>query len=175
MHSIWLMPDSETRKKLRSLNENIAGALNSPLFEPHITLIGDIPGDVEQTRAVCSELFGDFDAGPAKFAEVSLTDAYFMFFFANVSVSADLWAKRKKLANALGVEVAAWQPHFSLAYGSGMLEQRKSLSSTVEETLGGQGFNISSIQVVTASKQEELRHWRSLSQLDLRNKRFTST
>ncbi|MGI9372991.1 MAG: hypothetical protein ACR2OJ_10885 [Hyphomicrobiales bacterium] len=50
MHSIWLMPDIVMTQRLRSIIESLSHGLDGPVFEPHITFVGDISGDIAESE-----------------------------------------------------------------------------------------------------------------------------
>jgi len=40
-HSLWLMPTGEVYDKFSILIKRLAGEYNTPIFEPHIILLGE--------------------------------------------------------------------------------------------------------------------------------------
>lgn len=43
-YSLWLMPTGEAYGKFSNLIKRLAKEYNAPVFEPHVTLIGDLMG-----------------------------------------------------------------------------------------------------------------------------------
>jgi 2'-5' RNA ligase len=125
-HSIWLVPDraGATFARLRGLIESLARRSDGDVFDPHVTLIGSLPGEpadlAARTRTLAASLaryelmLGSIVARPLQqnryrrlFAEVEPTEA----------VRAANAAARAAF-NAEGGD--AYAPHLSLAYADAL-------------------------------------------------------
>ena len=47
-HTLWLMPTGESYKRFSNLIKKLAKQYNAPVFEPHITLLGDFKQPLDE-------------------------------------------------------------------------------------------------------------------------------
>lgn len=88
------------------------------MFEPHVTLIGDINARPETSADICREIFSGVGPIRAGVASVERSDAWFMSLYLNVSLHPNLKRSVDMLSTMLfGHASSPFRPHISLAYG----------------------------------------------------------
>ena len=162
MHSIWLLPDPELSARLSDLNNYFANRLGGPVFEPHITLLADLPGEADRTIAHCTKLFLAELSTEAQIQGVDGTENFFMSLFLDVSLPEAFGHAREKLALSLGVEAQKFRPHISLAYGPINGADKRDAISQLSNELGRSTFEVTSIAVVEASQIISVDDWRTV-------------
>ena len=55
-YSLWLMPDKRVSDLIKQEIANESESYGGPSFEPHITLLPDIKGDLDQIKETCHTL-----------------------------------------------------------------------------------------------------------------------
>lgn len=114
--SLWLEPPGPSRARFAKLIGSLAAELGTPVFDPHLTLVGgiDLPEAelLERAEGLASRL------GPV---EIRLTRAgsgseYFNFLFFEVAATRELLAAHTAAVRAFDVTRDDFQPHVSLAY-----------------------------------------------------------
>ena len=124
-YSIWLMPSGRTYSLIREKIELLSKTYNSPLTEPHITILGSIDctkrDAIEKTKNLASQI---------RSFEVSLNgfgyaNEFYESLFLNAKDDGHLKDAREKAMNAFGIKREGFSPHLSLFYGEGFSDVDK--------------------------------------------------
>lgn len=117
-YSLCLMPAGETYNKLAALIKILAEKYKSPLFELHITLLGEIVLLEEDVIKRCQQL----TSGQKSFSIILQTVEYQDFYFRALFVQAErtrlLLALHNRAEKIFKMnESPSYMPHLSLLYG----------------------------------------------------------
>jgi 2'-5' RNA ligase len=146
-YSLWLQPEGEQYEKLRNLIENISKSESSPAFEPHVTLLGELSGDLddilEKTKKLATEhspfkiKLTILDSMTPREALIFTSDKsrYFRCLFIRVERSEELVKINSDTAHAFGIEQRGpFVPHLSVMYGSlDQISKRRIISAVGSE------------------------------------------
>lgn len=118
-YSIWLIPSEKVYDKLSNLIRLLSQQFNSPIFEPHITLISGIEETIETVKLKTKQLSNNCGAFTIEFSHFGFSDEYFKSLYLKVKYSKELFTtydEANKIFDRLNP--LPFQPHLSLFYGS---------------------------------------------------------
>lgn len=118
-YSLWLMPAGESYWTLATLINNLSRQFGTPLFEPHVTLLGQLEGDREDVLAKASLLATRLRSFTVRLKAPSFQADYFRSLFFKIERDESLLAARRaaeRVFNLPSGEKSYW-PHLSLLYG----------------------------------------------------------
>lgn len=124
-HSIWLVPSQPEFDQYHKSIGDLARSASSPAFTPHITLLGQIPGDVTWIKAQTEELFSDVHRFKLSLTHVGMFDTHYRSIILHVKGSPrleELYTQSLQLYSQGKSE--PFVPHLSLLY-SDLLESEK--------------------------------------------------
>lgn len=169
MHSIWLIPEPSAGKSLSASLKSLSRELGSPLFEPHMTLLGDIGGDPEATLKACSGLTRGLAPPSGRVSGADGEESLFTSLFLTVEVPRAIVELRDAVAAALGQDPpASFRPHISLAYATIPEARRRKLASALADQYRNMRFRFSRISIMSASQTTPVAQWREIFPLRLR-------
>ncbi len=146
-YSIWLMPEGELKKRVYSIIKEHHEKYGSPLFEPHITLIGSFGGDEQELKNKTKILASKLKPFTVTLDKVSYLDEFFRSLFFTVKKTPDFLEARKKALKVFGLPQEKYLPHMSLIYGNFDAEDKKETSKKIGKFSGG--FEVRKIYLVT--------------------------
>ncbi len=129
--AFWLVPAASEHKFFSELIANLGDRFDAPVFEPHLTLHGNVS---ERGRAerVLREI--PMDASYAlEIDGIYFSTKFTQTLFVRFRLSAELRKLRSALATALGLEdEAAFDPHLSLLYKEMAESEKAALAQEVK-------------------------------------------
>ncbi|MFH2019929.1 MAG: hypothetical protein ABIJ34_00805 [archaeon] len=129
--SLWIMPTNGSYERLVALIKNLANKYNGPIFEPHITLLGDITRSKEDviTRAIqLAMLFRPFQIS---LQQTSYLDEYFRCIYA-IAESQELIKMNDFSRRFYYMESGKkFMGHLSLLYGYYTEEMKKEIVKNI--------------------------------------------
>ncbi len=128
------MPVGRLHEKLDNLISQISEKYHSPVFKPHVTLLGSAAGDKDSIILETSKLASSIEPYDINLTNVGCLDEYFRSLFIEVEktdevIRANLEAKRL-FGNDEG---SVYFPHLSLMYGKFSIEIKKEIISEIED------------------------------------------
>ena len=108
----------------RTIGE-IAPELNSPVFEPHVSLIGNLDGSESEIADRTRELGDNLDPFTITLTEASYSDDHFRCLFMLVQQDSFIMNAHTVASDLFETPKQAFLPHLSLAYGSSSEAQKK--------------------------------------------------
>jgi 2'-5' RNA ligase len=116
--SLWLMPEGAVRDRLRVLIGELARRHRTPLFLPHLTLLGGIPGPEEAALSRAAGLGRALGPIAIRLREVETSDDYFRCVFVRAELTESLRGAHVDARAAFpGAAPTPFLPHLSLLYG----------------------------------------------------------
>jgi 2'-5' RNA ligase len=137
--SIWLMPYGDVRNHLAELISRLAVGSKTPVFEPHVTLLGSLIAPMSEVLSQTSELAKSIHPGVLKLTTVDFLDQFFRSVFIRVEKTQyimDANSRARVIFNRL--HDSDYLPHLSLVYGKIPMEEKKAM---IAEEIGSD-FNI---------------------------------
>lgn len=167
-HSVWLCPEPATATRLREEILTFSKRSGTGVFEPHVTLLGDLACAPQTTMDACRAHFGQMHAISAEVTGLTQTNAFFMSLFLDVHVDRKIFDTRSALGADLGlVADTPFRPHISLAYGLDPAALAKSEKRTLQERYSGLEFHLTSLAIVRSGRDLQISEWRTLAELRL--------
>ena len=164
-YSIWLMPEGDVYRRLGEWIYKLSEKTLTALFEPHVTLIGELRGGKEQIREKTRDLASRVNLNQIELAELNYSDEYYRRFFLRVNSRPELVEARREAERVFKVDSQQdYFPHLSLAYG----ELSKEIADKVISKLSPFKikFNVNSLYLF--STKGKVHQWYKIDRFKLR-------
>lgn len=163
--SLWLAPEGALRERLGLLIDALARRLGSPVFEPHVTLLGGLTLEESQVRVRCRSLARRIRPLPLRLGVIEGTEDYFRALYVRVLETDDLLAAQAVAREAFGRRLEPpFLPHLSLLYGHLSPARSEALASELKGEVPS-GFLADRLEVVRTEGPPG--DWRRLESLEL--------
>ncbi|MFA3916328.1 hypothetical protein [Ruegeria hyattellae] len=165
-YSLWLTFPQPLEEQLSEHVVALAKMTNGPVFQPHVTLVGDLPQD--QVR----EIFTSERIGPiaprlqGRFGQLTHGETYFQSLFLEVALPVQVAHARQQLLDELDLD-PAYPPHVSLAYGSLAGEVPKPLLDRITATFCDQPAPLAFLDLVASAETRPVESWKIIERLPL--------
>ena len=130
-YSIWLLPYGSNNEKLSEiiskLSKRFSHSHQTPKFEPHVTLIGQIKANEKEVIKKVEDLASCTEPFHLKLGNTEHSENYFKCLFAQVENAHEL-AKIRKNAEESFCCHEPYFPHLSIMYGLFSTEEREALT-----------------------------------------------
>lgn len=164
---MWLMPEGEARTKLSKIIQEFSIQHNSALFEPHITLLGDIMEEENEVVNKVGKISASLRDLEVTLVSIGTRDTYFQSLFFEAKKGNALIFANKVAKDVFGKKHQFFQPHLSVLYSVLPLEEKKALISKMEGLLP-LSFNVQKIHVLSASG--EPKDWKIVKEIPFTGK-----
>jgi 2'-5' RNA ligase superfamily protein len=167
MHSLWLTFTAADQQRLQQAVSRLAQVTGSPVFVPHITLVGEIARPLEDISSACEEICASLRASDVTITNSGGGGGYFMALYLKAILPSALQHARSELAERLLDDAGRIDPaHISLAYGGGDLA---ALALAEEVSLGFIGglVRAARIEIVRSARDIPVREWRRVASFKL--------
>ena len=167
-YAIWYEPTGIIRDELKKIILDLSKKYNSPIFEPHITLL---PGGCELDKKIVidklSEIVRKTKPFKTTFGKLNQLDEHFKSIFIEVEKTKDLI----NFANSIQKEVNGkaalnYSPHLSILYGDFSNEKK---DATIK-LLGGKydkSFILNKVDVVEYEFNQPPETWKKVASIEL--------
>ena len=170
-YSLWLMPDAEHHRQFADVIARLAERFKTPVFEPHVTLLGGLLGEERAIVSRISEIVRTMRPVEIRTAALHSQDDYFRQLFAQVEKSRPLMETRARVkVLAGGRRERPYSPHLSLMYGSVPYQERESLMMEMGGELVTE-FETKILHVVDTAGPPE--RWRRVGAFPLAERRIS--
>lgn len=162
-YTLWLIPTGQAYQKFSNLIKKLAEEYNAPVFQPHVTLLGEIlvpePEAIKRTKQLVS--------GQKPFTinmeEISYEDFYFRTLFVRAEKTEALLALHNRSKEIFKMEIPPYMPHLSLLYGTFPKETKEKIIKRIGRDQSTQ-FEISRVYLI---KGGEVEDWQILREFPL--------
>ena len=159
-YSIWLMPDGSKFNELQELIKFCSSFLNSPLFQPHVTLCGGFQGNYNDILIKAERISREIKPFLINFNQINSSNQFFYSIFIDVILDHKLNEARKFVFNILVTKI--YKPHLSLAYG---IFNRNQIAIIKRKNINIKNFFVDKIII---SKNDEVNlKWKVLDEIYL--------
>ncbi len=166
-YSLWIVPPEGVYGELAALIARLSAEYDAPVFEPHVTLIGDLAVSEEDIRPKTSQLAELLDPFTVRLTTVDYLDECFRSLFIRVDPTEEIMAANQT-AVALFDQAPdeVYLPHLSLMYGHYSRDTKGRIISQVawDSILE---FTADRIHLVSASSIVEPGDWHRLGKYRL--------
>ncbi len=165
-HSLWMVPSGEAHERLQDLISGLAAAHGTPVFRPHVTLLGGLTAPLRQIEAKATRLASSLRPFMVRFSGIGHADEYYRCLFLRVRKTRDVMA-----ANAMAREAfdrvgdRPFMPHLSLMYCDFDASRKEETASAVGADVLGIAFEVDAICVF--STDGEPGQWKGVLSLPL--------
>lgn len=117
-YHLWLRPSGRAQDLLGTAIQTLAHRLQAPVFEPHVTLLGNLIGTEHELLVRTERLAEKLQPLPITLTEPSYREEYFQCLFLKVKETPSILDAHTAARNLFGHEHGpAYMPHLSLVYG----------------------------------------------------------
>lgn len=167
-HSVWFCPETEIAARLSKEIAKFAGRSGSEIFEPHVTLLGDLTGPPQTTVDTCMARFRQMGPIRAEISGLTQTNAFYMSLFLDVHLVPDVFKHRIGIQRDVGlVPDRSFRPHLSLAYGLAPEDVTQSDKRALQECFSGLEFDLTHMAIVASARGVPISEWHVLQKLPL--------
>lgn len=168
-HSIWLMPCSEHERLFADIVRDLARRFGSPAFQPHLTLVEDMPRSCDALQPLLTSVAEGMNAFDAPVETVEESPLYYRSFYARFPVVQPLRIMKKRAVEVFGAgSVETFMPHISLAYGVPESPEKSQVIGILNNRLAGVSVHFDRICIVSSSQETPIEEWAIRSGIALR-------
>ena len=162
MYCIWLTFNSSD---LSEIIMKLALKYNSPVFQPHCTIIGKTDVSLPRIKSAVIDLMSNYkpiDVHPVK---ISYTDNIWRTLYIELDENKSLNKWHDHICNLLAINCdKEYLPHISLIYNSISLEEKKKISKNIQLK---SAYKIQSIQIIDCGIKVD--DWRTVFEFKIVN------
>lgn len=156
-HTLWLMPKGKIYDKFASFIERLAGEYNSPVFEPHVTLLGELPQVEQEAIKLTQDLVADQKPFPIVLGRIDYEDFHFRALFVKAEITEPLVNLHEKAKTLFGMRhIPPYMPHLSLLYGNYPVEVKEKIIAEIGKEQPAR-FDVGSVYLI---KGGEVENWK---------------
>jgi 2'-5' RNA ligase len=116
--SVWLVPLGDVYEQLAHLILQLSQEYSSPVFPPHVTLLGGLNGAEQDTIAKTRQLAAQIEPFQVQLTSVDYTDDYHRALFVRLQESGPLLAANHAAREIFNCQnEPKYLPHLSVLYG----------------------------------------------------------
>lgn len=158
-YSLWLMPPGEYYKRFADLIKTLAQKYGGPVFQPHITLLGELMAKFPYSEEESIRLTEELVTGQKPFSivlkEIDYQDFYFRALFVKVDVTKPLLGLHEKAKETFGIQnIPPFMPHLSLLYGNYPVYLKEKIIKDIGRNQSAR-FEVKSVHLVKGGEVEE--------------------
>jgi len=159
-HSIWLRPAHDDLKFLVEIVRDLSQRFNSPVFEPHATLVPDMNCSAEELLPQVISLAIGRKPIDLLIEDVTGSEAYFRSFYAALEKTPPLMRlKQDSLEISSEASLQSFMPHISLAYGIDDSTLKQTEIQRLAKELSGRKLRFDRLVIVSSSSDTPINEW----------------
>jgi 2'-5' RNA ligase len=169
-HSIWLMPCLEHENRLQAIIQDLAGLFDSPVFQPHLTLVEDMPRACEELKPLLQQVADGVASFDVRVEGVEESPLYYRSFYARFPVADPLREMKQRAVELFRVgSVETFMPHISLAYGVQESAEKSKAIASLQGALQSRNVQFNRVCIVSSSQHTPIEDWTIRYDIQLRN------
>lgn len=161
-YTLWLMPTSQANEKFVSLVKKLAAENQAPIFQPHVTLLGDIIISEQEAIEKTKQLVSGQTPFTLNLAEIGYEDFHFRTLFVRAEKTEpllDLHNRAKEIFQKQ--DIPPYMPHLSILYGIYPTKIKEKIIAEIGRNQSSR-FEVKSIHLV---KGGEVADWKITAEL----------
>lgn len=160
-YSLWIVPTGQTNVKSVNLVKKLASENQSPIFHPHITLLGDFLYIEQEAIEKTKELVSGQKPFTIKLNEIGYEDFHFRTLFVRAEESVPLLALHNRAKEIFQKQdTPSYIPHLSILYGIYPTRLKEEIIKEIGKNQLAQ-FKVASVHLV---KGGEVADWRIIGE-----------
>jgi len=157
MYTLWLVPDSTAYNKLSKLIVALSTSLETPEFEPHVTLLSGITDELEIAIEKTEELANSLSPISASLTRIEFLEYYYRCLFFCTNTSEELMYARDLSEGIFEhTNINPFVPHVSFLYGSLPVFEKEAIVSELGDNFF-MDFRMTELRLVKTQRTPE--HW----------------
>ncbi|HEY0756881.1 MAG TPA: 2'-5' RNA ligase family protein [Ktedonobacteraceae bacterium] len=165
-YSFWFMPGGAVEQKFSQLIVQLAQRYASPVFPPHITLLGSIEAHEQEIVRQAQDLASLIHSFSVQLTNVAFTPAYYQALFVKVDPSAEIVAAYQQVSKLFPAnQQTAYMPHLSLLYGDLSIAIKQKIIEEIGEHFADR-FEVDTLHLYLT--EGAASDWQSIRVLPLR-------
>jgi len=152
-YHLWLQPSGKIYDILAKTIAELSNAYQAPFFEPHVTLLGSLPGTEEEITGRSSQLGTSLQPFDIQLTEPAYGDQYFQCVFLKVQETLAMMNAHELAKRLFAKDPSPYMPHLSLLYGHYSIERKDKIAATIPETLQLR-FTVDTIDLIRAGSED---------------------
>ncbi len=167
-YSIWLTPSGDIADELSKMIAQLSHQYATPVFPPHVTLIGNLVGGEKELSSQTQQLAAHIRAFEITLTTVDYLDEYFRCLFLRAAETPALVEANQK-ARALfhREQDAKFMPHLSLLYGNFDVATKKQIVASIGREFD-KTFQVNSIHL--HSTNGEPKDWYRVQDFEIQGR-----
>lgn len=159
-YHIWLKPSGSAYELFAKTIRELAYALNAPVFEPHVTLLGHLAGTEQEHVRRTKQLARELHPFQIVLTEPSYRNEYFQCLFMTVQRSPAVINANVLARHVFRREKEAYMPHLSLVYGlHPQARKREAIANLPSDVRTS--FEVSAVYLIKADSHDP-KDWREM-------------
>lgn len=159
-YALWLMPKGKIYTKFAQIIKKLGQEYGGPIFEPHVTLLGDIELPEEEMIKRTAQLVGGQKPFPITIKQVDYQDFYFRTLFVRADLTESLQALHNKARKIFKKDIPPYMPHLSLLYGNYPVDLKEKIITEIGRDQIAQ-FEVSGVFL---KKAGEIKDWKVIKE-----------
>ncbi len=160
-YSLWLLPAGEANERFTNLVKKLAKENNAPVFQPHVTLLGEFDFSEEEAIKKTKQLAQGQQPFTIKLGEIDYEEFHFRTLFVRAEKSEPLLALHNKAKEIFGKQdIPPYMPHLSLLYGIFPNEVKEKIITRIGRDQSAE-FEVKKVTLV---KGGEVSEWKKIGQ-----------
>ena len=128
------MPSGEAYTKLKNLISQLSEKYSTPVFEPHVTLIGSVLGPEDEILSKTSKLASVIEPYRIKLRKIGYLDEYTKWLFIKAEKTDEVMNANLKARDIFNrQDDSEYMPHLSLMYSNLPLKIREEIITEIGE------------------------------------------
>lgn len=162
-YTLWLMPGGREYTRFADLIRKLAKENKAPVFQPHVTLLGEIL--LEETEAIDKTRQLVLNQKPfiIFLQQIDYEDYYFRSLFIRTKMTDPLLLLHNRAKELFQIQIPPYMPHLSLLYGNFPQEIKDQIIKEIGKDQSDQ-FKINSIHLV---KGGGVKDWKIIEEFFL--------
>lgn len=153
-YTLWLMPKNEIYKKFAQLIKKLGAQYGGPVFEPHVTLLGDIELPEEEMTKRTAQLVEGQKPFSITLKIIDYQDFYFRTLFVRAEINNMLQTLHDRAKKIFKMDIPPFMAHLSILYGNYPQDIKEKIIQEIGRNQTAQ-FEVNSIFLIKGGEVEE--------------------
>lgn len=163
-YTLWLIPTGETNEKFVNLVRELAAENQAPIFQPHVTLLGDIIISEQEAIEKTKQLVSGQKPFTLNLGEIGYEDFHFRTLFVRAEKTDPLLALHEKAKKIFQKQdIPSYMPHLSILYGIYPVGLKEQIIKGIGKDQSSR-FEVKSVHLV---KGGEVSDWKIIGEYAL--------
>jgi 2'-5' RNA ligase len=164
-YSLWLIPSRDVYKRLNNLISCLSRKYNTPRFEPHVTLLGEVLGSQNDIVLKTAQLASVIRSFRMELDEVKYVNEYFRCVFIKAQETDEVMTANQKARKIFVRETdPKYMPHLSLMYSDFSPQAKEKIITEIGKQIKI-GFDVTCIHLFFTNG--EVKDWYRVKEFSL--------